>query len=218
LYASRSSDIILIGILLQAWSKQALHVLIVRPPKGLPKATPKPQVRRQRSRSRSRAPAWTDAEEQMLCELKNDQKAKHAWKVIAGKLAHAAYCFPKKYHDIPSTLRREEVSAGTCQPGVDRAKSTMKKVRAKRLSTFIASCAALARGPGWCILFDKRVAVYYHVGDAFSFCQIVCIYIYIYTHTCNYLFIYMRAKIKNQYFLGQTKISNYHHGMVKRYY
>ena len=28
----------------------------------------------------------------------------------------------------------------------------------------------------------------------------------------------MRAKIKNQYFLGQTKISNCHHGMVKRYY
>ena len=191
---------------IQAWSKQALQVLIVRPPRRLPKATPKPQVRRRRSRSRSRAPSprpWTDAEEQKLRELKNDQKAKHVWKVIAGKLAHAAYGFPKKYHDIPSTLRREEVSAGTWQPRVDRAKSTIKKVRAKRRSTFIASCAALARGPGWCILFDKQVAVYYHVGDVFSFCQII--YLYICTHIYLYIYIYMLAKIKN-------------HGMVKRYY
>ena len=45
----------------------------------------------------------------------------------------------------------------------------------------------------------------------------LCVYIYLHTHVIIYIYICVQ-KSKTNIFLGQTKISNCHHGMVKRYY
>jgi hypothetical protein len=56
----------------------------------------------------SRSPAttprpWTEEDEQKLRTLKGDQKAKHAWKVIAGKLAHSEPKGKAKWNQIKNS-------------------------------------------------------------------------------------------------------------------